>query len=260
MRLAHGGPLLLAILAACTSKAATDSAHAAPPGERRPVVVELFSSEGCSSCPPADSVLSALAAAQPVAGAEIIPLELHVDYWNYLGWEDPFSSPAFTARQQAYATAFAQRGVYTPQMVIDGRAELVGSRAEAARTAIAVAARTAKAKVRAERRGDALQVSVGELPDATEAAAVWLAITESGLRVPVPRGENAGSTLAHAPIVRKLAKIGTIAAGAGGSAWSGAAPLSLDPAWKRENLRAVVFVQRPSSLHVVGATAVALGG
>src|SRR5689334_8357322 len=101
MRKPPGAPLILsivAILASCTAPSTSTSAYADTPAERRPVVVELFSSEGCSSCPPADVALSALDKAQPTPGAEIIALELHVDYWNYLGWEDPFSSAAFSAR------------------------------------------------------------------------------------------------------------------------------------------------------------------
>lgn len=244
------------MLAACASPLGIDSAHAG--GERRPVVIELFSSEGCSSCPPADRVAMDLEKAQPVPGAEVIALELHVDYWNYLGWEDPFSNAAFTARQRTYATAFGQRGVYTPQLVVDGRAELVGSHASAARDAIAAAAKAPKVKVQLDRRGDAITVNVAELPDAGEAATVWLAVTEGALRTAVPRGENAGATLAHAPIVRKLQKIGAIAPGA--KAFTGSATPALDPAWRRENLRAVAFVQRDRSLQILGAGAIALSG
>ncbi len=115
--------------------------------KRSPVIVELFTSEGCSSCPPADKVLAELENTQPVAGAEIIALSEHVDYWNYIGWSDPFSSEAFSARQGAYASVFNNDGVYTPQMVVDGQAEFVGSNSEKARTAIARLAKIPKAEV-----------------------------------------------------------------------------------------------------------------
>src|SRR6516162_9524555 len=114
---------------------------------RPPVLVELFTSEGCSSCPPADAALAALARDPAFRTAEVIALELHVDYWNHLGWADPFSSAAFTTRQQGYAEAFGQRGTSTPQLVVDGAAELVGSNEAGARTAVAAAAREPKTRV-----------------------------------------------------------------------------------------------------------------
>lgn len=245
---------ILAILASCSSPSTSTSAFAGSTPERQPVVVELFSSEGCSSCPPADLVLSRLDKESP----EVIALELHVDYWNYLGWEDPFSSAAFTARQRAYASAMGQRGMYTPQMIVDGRTEFTGSQAEVAKKAIAGAAHVPKAKVTLQRKDDRVSVAVGELPDAGEAASVWLAITEGGLTTAVPRGENAGATLAHGPVVRSLKRIGGIAAGTKGPAFSGDAPVSLAPGWRRDNLRAVAFVQRDKTLHIVGAAALAL--
>src|SRR5438132_8543629 len=104
-----------------------------------PVLVELFTSEGCSSCPPADALLRTLADAQPIAGAEIIALSQHVDYWDRLGWKDRFSSAAFTNRQQQYGRAFNIGSIYTPQMVVDGREQFVGSDASRARRAIGTA-------------------------------------------------------------------------------------------------------------------------
>src|SRR5215475_7917611 len=113
----------------------------------RPVIVELFTSEGCSSCPPADALLARLDHEQRIGNAEIIALEEHVDYWDQLGWNDPFSGKQWTERQEDYANAFGNAGVYTPQMVIDGRVEFVGSAQNKARNAIAEAAKEPKAEV-----------------------------------------------------------------------------------------------------------------
>src|SRR5215468_5812047 len=140
-----------AVLAAFTMRrepAVSTPALETAGGVRSPVIVELFTSEGCSSCPPADAVLMQLQKTQPGPGAEVITLSEHVDYWNYIGWSDPFSSAAFSARQETYAQAFGTERIYTPQMIVDGQTEFVGSSLDKAREAIAKAARSPKADVR----------------------------------------------------------------------------------------------------------------
>jgi hypothetical protein len=229
-------------------------------GPAQPVVVELFTSEGCSSCPPADAVLDRLAREQPVAGAEVIALELHVDYWNHLGWTDPFSQAAFSARQNDYARVFSQRGAYTPQLVVDGQREMVGSRGRDAEDAIAEASRAPRAKVVLSRDGDKLTIAVDGIPDvaADEGVNVWLAVTEGGLSTRVLRGENGGATLAHGPVVRELRRVSAVGPHVHGPVRVTNVDVLMDPAWKRENVRAAAFVQRERSLQILGAGVVSM--
>lgn len=235
------------------------------PTARVPVIVELFTSEGCSSCPPADALLARLAKTQPVEGAEIIPLKLHVDYWNRLGWTDPFSSAAYSQRQARYAETFDNGSVYTPQMVVDGREEFVGSQHARALSAIATAARAPKAVVelRAEAGANgALAISVhlpalsGRTPG--EMADVMLAVTEDDLRSDVKRGENAGRSFEHVAVVRALRSVLRVKPGQAGTAPI-QTTLALDPAWKREHLHAAVFVQEEKSRRILAAATLPLG-
>ncbi|MDQ5835611.1 MAG: DUF1223 domain-containing protein [Acidobacteriota bacterium] len=237
-------------------------------GVRAPVVVELFTSEGCSSCPPADALLARLDKEQPVEGAEVIALAQHVDYWNNLGWADPFSAHEFSERQSEYAAHFGGDSVYTPQMVVDGGAEFPGSNSGKALDAIARAAREPKAEVSLERvadqadAGDALRLSVRivRLPKLTDGdtADVLLAVTESGLSSDVARGENAGHRLMHAGVVRSLTKLGYLSAAT--PPFADEPLVALDKGWRRENLRVVVFLQEHTSKRVVGAAAIKLFG
>ena len=195
--------VLLLLCGALAAGAAT------PPLAPTPVLVELFTSEGCSSCPPADRLLARLAADQPVPGALVVPLSLHVDYWNHLGWKDPFSSPRYTERQGGYAARFGRAGrVYTPQMVVDGRVELVGSDERKARRAIGESAREPKAFVLVvpNAAGAARVTVAGARGDAD----VFFAVIEEGLVSEVTRGENAGSRLAHTAVVLDLFVAGRV--------------------------------------------------
>ena len=227
----------------------------------RTVVVELFTSEGCSSCPPADALLDKLDRERRIGNAEIIALEEHVDYWDHLGWRDPFSSAQWTERQQDYAASFPNDGVYTPQMVVDGRAEFVGSSEGRARTAIAKAVREPKAETRlrsepATNGKTRVSIDVKMVPaPAAQKAEVWLAVTETGLHSNVMRGENAGEDLHHAAVVRSLRKVGQAALNRE-VAYSGEHDVPFDPAWKKENLRVVAFVQDAKSRHILGAASV----
>lgn len=222
----------------------------------RPVLVELFTSEGCSSCPPADALLAKLDREQRLGNAEIVALEEHVDYWDHLGWRDPFSSAQWTERQQDYAAAFRNDGVYTPQMVVDGRTEFVGGSQSRARSAIEDAAKEPKAdvSVRVDAATGAAKVSIDiKMSPAVSSrnAQVWLAVTESGLHSNVQRGENAGEDLHHAAVVRTLRKVGNAAADRE-NAFAGEQEVRLNDSWKKENLRVVVFLQDAKSRHILG--------
>jgi hypothetical protein len=227
---------------------------AGPAAGRVPVVVELFTSEGCSSCPAADVALRELEITQSVPGVEVIALGEHVDYWNRLGWKDGFSSPAYTERQRQYAAGFGS-GSYTPQAVVNGQYEFVGSRrAELAKTVVQ-AARAPQAQVSVVRMGEGVQVLVGGVPAGTKAATVLLAITESGLASKVGRGENAGRLLRHASVVRELRPLGQV--GADGT-FAARPALQLAATWQRANLKAVVLVQETASHRIVGVASMPL--
>jgi hypothetical protein len=233
-------------------------------GGRTPVLVELFTSEGCSDCPPADALLSKLDAQQPIANADVIVLELHVTYWDG-DWRDRFSSSSYTQRQNMYA--FGQKGdqMYTPQMVVDGGARFVGSKADVAQKAIEQAAHAAKAQVHLEWAGAAggseraLKVKVDSLPAgaAADKAQVYLAVTENHLHSNVKAGENTGRSLDHTGVVRKLSSIGRVNSHGGDASFDAQSVVKLEKDWKPENLRAVVFVQDSKSLHVIGSAEIA---
>jgi hypothetical protein len=210
--------------------------------------------------------LLARLASQPSSGnVHVIALEEHIDYWNDLGWSDPFSSSEWTERQYAYAGALGNGNPYTPQMVVDGSAEFVGNHSQVAVKSIAEAAARPKTTVTLSQGtstkpgAEDFSVQVGKLAASSKggAAEVWLAITEAGLHSAVTAGENAGHDVRHAAIVRSLRKVGEAKEG-GELAFSGEASIPLRAGWKRENLRAVAFVQEKKSRRIVGAAEIPL--
>ncbi len=224
---------------------------------RTPVLVELFTSEGCSSCPPADALLTKLNEEQPVRRVQIIALEEHVDYWDRQGWRDPFSSAEFTARQKGYVQQLQLDAAYTPQMLIDGRREVVGSDSQGALRELAKAAHNAKLHVQVtvrEKSADHVALSV-QADAAKSSGDVFVAITESKLATDVARGENAGHNLKHSMVVRKLIPLGEFKAGV---AFSAEKAVPLAPEWKAENLSAVVFVQEGAGGRTLGAAEIQL--
>ena len=244
---------------ATAEKVTNDKEIPAKKGSKKAVIVELFTSEGCSSCPPADTVLSRLEESQPIQDVEVVTLGQHVDYWNQLGWKDVYSSSQMSERQSEYAQAFKNDQVYTPQMIVDGSTEFVGSNMQRAQTAIIEAAKQAKATVEIglgnaefqKQKPVTLSIKIENLPKRTDSVEVFLALTENNLVSNVSRGENSGRNLRHDSVVRQLSSVATIAADA--DSFTGEAAFQPQGDWKRKDLHAVVFVQETKSRKIIGA-------
>jgi hypothetical protein len=258
----------LIMIGVADSQTPTATPNPAAPAMRTPVIVELFTSEGCSSCPPADALLAKLDSAQPLPNTEVIALEEHVDYWNQGGWLDPYSSSEWTARQEEYAFDLKAGQTFTPQMIVNGNSQFIGNRTAEAVEAIRKAAALPKTPVSIRmgtttpKSANGVAITVGKLTTDTASgppADVWLAITESELHTAVKAGENSGSDLHHAPVVRSLRKIGS-ADRTKGAAFSSTQNISLNAKWKAENLRVVVFIQERKSRRILGAATCKLLG
>jgi len=188
-----------------------------------------------------------------LGNVEMIGMEEHVDYWNGLGWNDPYSSAAWSERQRVYSGAMDRSNVYTPQAVVDGQFEVVGSDREGLLEIIAEAAKKPKARVVLSRDGDTLRIAISELPAPAVEADVLLVMTEEGLSTAVTRGENKGLTMAHAPIARSMEAIGVISANE--PVFTATRPVA-----SAAKKRAVVMVQARGTKAILGAGAVLLGG
>jgi len=232
-----------------------------------PVVIELFTSEGCSSCPPADDIMAMLVREQPVRGVQIIGLGEHVDYWDRLGWRDQFSSALFTARQNDYAQrAFHADSIYTPQLIVNGETQVVGSDAKKVKQAIAKAAeRPASVTLALSFPNGAatgskipvqLQATVPAGTKLDEPTDVLVAVTEEGLGSRVLRGENSGRDLRHGSVLRTLEPVGTLAVK--DSSWSATHAVAVGKEWNPRQIRLVAIAQGQNSRRIVGAALVAL--
>jgi hypothetical protein len=214
-----------------------------------PVVIELFTSEGCSSCPPADRLMATLDKQQPIAGAQLIVLSEHVDYWNTQGWIDPYSSHEFTERQQRYGEALRVSDVYTPQAVIDGRVEVVGNSAAKVQSAVQQALRTKKIPLRLEatRSDTGIHVQLQASGELKRGAEVYFALAEDEVESKVSAGENSGRVLAHTAVVRSLTKCGKLGSNNGVEA-----QLKTNAHWGK-HLRVIAFVAEHDGGKIIGA-------
>jgi hypothetical protein len=227
-------------------------AQTAAAPHRVPVLVELFTSEGCSDCPPADALLERLDATQAVPGADAIVLSEHVTYWNHQGWRDPFSLAEMDERQNEYVQRFGLTSNYTPQMVVDGATQFVGSNAVALETALVHAAQTPKPELAIENaRWDGGAVSFAVHVQAGSSANLIAALAANTTRSEVVHGENAGRTLHHVAVVRVMKNFGLKAGDGRLLRLSGGGLEAGDAA--KDPVRLIVFVADRKSGRVVAA-------
>ena len=249
---------LISLCIVCAIFGAAASLSLAQKAARTPVLVELFTSEGCETCPPADKYLQRLLQEQPVGGVEIIAMAEHVDYWNRLGWTDPFSSPLFSQRQKYYAGFLKHDSVYTPQIIVNGTRELRGKDGT---MPIEDAAKdpTGSIKLSIESAGEdavSIGLKITKLLDIANGdhAVVMIAITEDDLSSNVLRGENSGRKLKHMAVARSLHSYRP----SFGEETIVAANLTLGTDWKRDELSVVAFVQEVESRRVLASARIKL--
>ena len=235
--------ILLVIAAIIVLAILTLTMHGAPPKlGPAPVVVELFTSQGCSSCPPADALIHDIAN-DPALRGRVIPLAFHVDYWDSLGWRDPFSSAEWTQRQARYARTMHLSSTYTPQAVVNGTREFVGSNRSALSAALEKASNEksrADVTLTARREGNSLIATVNATVPANDD--LMLAVVEDGVTTKIEHGENAGRTLTNDAIVRKLIRVAPRQA---------TVKVPLDAAWR--DVSATAFIQDRSTLAISAA-------
>jgi len=214
-----------------------------------PVLLELFTSEGCPTCPPADANLARLDGEQPVLEVEIITLALHVDYWNSVTWKDKYSSPIFSRRQQIYTQALKTYANYTPQMVVDGQTLFAGGDMTKARKAISEAAKVPKATIEITAAADKFKIEISGVP-AHQNATIFLAVAEDNLASGVRSSNDSNVKPAHTSVVRELKSLGMLTAQQTNLEIETVLQIQAD--WKRENIKLIVFVQENASRRVLG--------
>ncbi|MBV9443932.1 MAG: DUF1223 domain-containing protein [Acidobacteriaceae bacterium] len=224
---------------------------------RTPVLLELFTSEGCSSCPPADQLLTTLDRKQPVPDVSLIVLSEHVDYWNQAGWVDPYSAPLFSRRQENYANLLRVPDVYTPQLVVDGTSQLVGGNWPKVKAAIESAKHASKLAVSLQpsRTGSnpTLAVKVSGDPN-LPSGDVYLVLAANATETQVRGGENSGRNLSHTAVAFSVTKVGKVSAQ---SAFDRTLKIASQAKWGSP-VRTVVFVQDPATGRILGVSQAAL--
>jgi hypothetical protein len=224
-----------------------------PAAPKPGVLIELFTSEGCSSCPPADALLRDLdRVARP--GIELVVLGEHVDYWDGQGWRDRFSSSQYTGRQNDYVRRLHLASAYTPQMVVDGTREFVGNDVAALDAALAKAAAVPKTEIRISTMGSQdgvtdLRIFTGPLPSGSKAADLYLAVADNSDETEVGGGENSGRRLFHVAVARSLRKLKSIRVDSPENSFE----IPLSNVSEPEKTRVIVFLQEQGSGRILGA-------
>lgn len=238
------------------SQSSTPSA-ANSSSDPHPVLVELFTSEGCSSCPPADVLLQKLDEFQPIPGAELIVLSEHVTYWDQQGWKDPNSSPVFTDRQSSYEAPLGEQQVFTPQLIVDGTHEIHMDRLRDMEDVLQKARDTAKVPVRlGELKVDPANPTILQTRIETgdnfdhHNADVFIALALNQVESQVLKGENGGKHLVHVAVVQQLTKVGKLPKG---KTFAQDVQLKLKPGTDLKNVRVVAFVQESGPGKLLGA-------
>jgi hypothetical protein len=246
------GILAASVLAACSVVPASSQSYAgnSVSASARPVIIELYTSEGCSSCPPADKELEFLSKQQPVTDAQIIPLAFHVDYWDSPRWKDRFSSALYSQRQELYVRRLKLETAYTPQLIIGGRKDVQGTDSNKVLLAVMESAKAPSGTITSTVVGNSARITVTELPEHDQAT-IFLAVTEDGLASKVNGGENAGSKFRHMAVVRALKPVGFVPVTDSSSSTEIELPYLSD--WKKENLQYVVFVQENANRKIIAA-------
>jgi hypothetical protein len=248
--------LLFPLLLLCAARPGQPQSAGAPPGAT-PILIELFTSEGCSSCPPADAWLQKLDVSQPIPGAQAIVLSEHVDYWNHDGWKDPYSSSFFTDRQSAYVRTLGGNSPYTPQIIVNGATELQLSDPVQLKKILVQAAKTAQLHVNIGAlsiEGDSPPVLRAHIDaDGTSSkhsADVFAVVALDHAESQVLHGENGGRRLTHASVALDLIRIGKLEKG---KAFSQDFQTKIKPGVDPKNLRLIVFLQESGPGAVLGA-------
>jgi hypothetical protein len=246
---------LTTLLAAVALFVAAQLLAADAPPKPTPILVELFTSEGCSTCPPADALLEKLDSSQPVPGAQLIVLSEHVDYWDRLGWKDPFSSSVVTDRQAVYAAKFKLESSYTPQMIVDGSTEFVGNNSHLAEQALQKAVSAQKGSIRISSvSSDApgklsASLEADGLPAGTNAD-VYFVVALNHAESQVERGENKGHHLVYVAVVESITKVGTTDKSRN---FAKQIEVKIHPHTDLSNVRVIAFLQQHGSGPVIGA-------